>query len=76
MHWLNTAPYSQRLGVLLAADLLISQYVWRVVAGRPAGRKRLLAALPVLVVNLATPLLFRTDGEIVTLVAIAFTHVW
>ncbi len=76
MEWLNSAPYGQRLGLLLMADLVTSQYVWRVVAAIPAGRQRMAAAAPVVAVNMLTPLLFRTDGEIVTRVAIAFTHVW
>ena len=76
MEWLNSAPYGQRLGLLLMVDLITSQYVWRVVAALPAGRQRLAAAAPVVAANMLAPLLFRTDGEIVTRVAIAFTHVW
>lgn len=77
MDWLDSStPYSRRLGVLLLVDLVASQYVWTQVASRPAGRQRLLASLPVVAMNILLPLLFAPDGEVITLVAIAFTHTW
>lgn len=76
MEWLASAPYSQRLMLLIAADAAVAVYILWVVMPQAAGRKRLIASAPIVLVNCLLPLLFTTRGEVPSLVAAAFNNCW
>lgn len=76
MVWLASAAYSQRLMLMVAADAAVAVYMLLVVMPLAAGRPRLVAAAPIVVVNVMLPLLFTAHGEIPSLVASAFNNCW
>ena len=68
--------YRQRVGVVALVDLFIFLLVRFVVTRLQPGKQRLVAAAPALAATCVLPLLFSRQHEVVTLVAVAFLHVW
>lgn len=69
-------PFAHRVYAVLACDLLLVLYVKLVILSLRPGKPRLWGAVPPIVVTCVLPLLFHRDTEVVTLVAVAFLHVW
>ena len=64
-------PYQRALGLAIAVEVVAAAWLWLLRTQAP-GLRRLLAVLPVILVNLCLPRLFSRQTALVTIILIAF----